>query len=289
MKSIKNVFGIISLSAGIILFGQTTSSLGATATVLVGSGGLRFVPATANILVNDSVIWSWAGSDHSTTSGTPPGTANGLWNSGVFSAPHSFTNTFTTAGSFPYYCSIHFGEGMVGNIIVNNPAVPPVVTITNPASGIVLSAPASLNLAASASVASGSITSVQFFQGTTSLGSLAAPPFSVLVNNLPAADYTFSAVATADSGLTATNSISVNVINASPLVLAAPVVSTPGNFGFSYSSDVGLTYVVQVSVNISSGWTAIDTNTATSNPTVFVDPNASSASSFYRVFRLPNP
>jgi plastocyanin len=289
MKSIKNVFGIISLSAGIILVGQTTSSLGVSATVLVGSGGLRFVPATTDIPVNGSVIWSWAGSDHSTTSGTPPGTPNGLWDSGVNNVPHSFTNTFTTAGTFPYYCSIHFGEGMVGNIIVTNPAVPPVVTITNPASGIVLSAPASLNLAASASVASGSITSVQFFQGTTSLGNLASPPFSVPVNNLPAADYTFSAVATADSGLTATNSISVNVINASPLVLGAPVALTPGQFGFSYSSDIGLTYVVQVAINLASGWTSIDTNTATTNPTVFVDPNASSANSFYRVLRLPNP
>jgi plastocyanin len=289
MKSIKNVFGIIGLSIVTMLFAQTTSTHGASVTVLVGSGGLRFVPATANIPVNDSVIWSWAGSFHSSTSGTPPGTPNGLWDSGVNNLPHSFTNTFTTAGNFPYFCSIHFGSGMVGNIIVTNPAVPPVVTITNPASGIVLSAPASLNLAASASVDSGSIASVEFFQGATSLGSLASPPFSLSVNNLPAAAYTFSAIATADSGLTATNSISVNVINASPLVLGAPVVSSPGHFGFSYSSDVGLTYVVQVSSNFSSGWTSIDTNTATANPTVFVDPTASSASSFYRVLRLPNP
>ncbi len=257
--------------------------------MLVGSGGLVFVPATTDIPVNGSVIWSWAGTFHSTTSGTPPGTPNGLWDSTVNNAPHSFTRTFTTAGTFPYYCSIHFSEGMVGSIIVTNPAVPPVVTITNPASGAILSAPASLNLAASASVASGSITSVQFFQGATSLGNVAAPPFSLPVNNLPAADYTFSAVATADSGLTATNSISVNVINASPLVLGAPVALTPGQFGFSYSSDIGLTYVVQVAINLASGWTSIDTNTATTNPTVFVDPNASSASSFYRVLRLPNP
>jgi len=124
MKSIKNVFGIIGLSIVTMLFAQTTSTHGASVTVLVGSGGLRFVPATANIPVNDSVIWSWAGSFHSSTSGTPPGTPNGLWDSGVNNLPHSFTNTFTTAGNFPYFCSIHFGSGMVGNIIVTNPAVP---------------------------------------------------------------------------------------------------------------------------------------------------------------------
>jgi len=54
---------------------------------------------------------------------------------------------------------------MVGNIIVTNSAVPPVVTITNPASGTVLSAPASLKLTASANVASGNVTNVEFFAG----------------------------------------------------------------------------------------------------------------------------
>ena len=289
MKAIKNVVGIISLIIGIMLFGQPTAALGVSTTVLVGSGGLVFVPATASIPVNGSVIWSWAGNFHSTTSGTPPGTANGLWDSGVNNAPHSFTNTFTSAGTFPYFCSIHFSEGMVGSIIVSNSAVPPVVTITNPASGTVLSAPASLALAASASVSSGSITNVQFFQGATSLGNLAAPPFSVTVNALPAADYNFSAVATADSGLTATNSISVSVITPSPLIISSPSRSQVGQFQFSYSSDAGLTYVVQVSTSLSSDWTSIATNTATASSTGFTDPNATSATSFYRVLRLPNP
>jgi plastocyanin len=289
MKAIKNVFGIINLVIGIMLFGQPTSTLGQSATVLVGSGGLRFVPATTNIPVNGSVIWSWAGNFHSSTSGSPPGTPNGLWDSHVNNAPHSFTNTFTSAGTFPYYCSIHFGSGMVGSIIVNSAAAPPSVTITNPASGTVLSAPASLTLAASASVASGSITNVQFFQGAASLGNLTAPPFSVQVNNLPAADYTFSAVATADSGLTATNSISVTVINPTPLIISSPSLPNAGHFQFTYSSDAGLTYVVQVSTDLLSDWTSIATNTATANPTSFTDPNATSATSYYRVLRLPNP
>ncbi len=178
---------------------------------------------------------------------------------------------------------------MVGNILVTNPAVPPLVTITNPASGSVLSAPASFSLAASASVASGSITNVQFFQGSTSLASIAAPPFMVPVNNLAAAAYTFSAVATADSGLTATNSISLNVINPSPLVISFPVLLNPGLFQFTYTSDPGLSYVVEVATDIYSGWTATATNTATSSLSIFIDSNAPPSSSFYRVFRQPNP
>jgi plastocyanin len=289
MKASKNTFGIHSLIIVTLLLVQTIVSPGRTATVLVGSGGLVFVPATTNILVNDTVTWSWVGNFHSTTSGAPPGTTNGLWNSGVHNPPYSFSQSFTNAGTFPYYCSIHYSSGMVGSIIVSGPAMPPVVTITNPATGTVLSAPASLKLAASASVASGSVTNVQFFEGSTPLASLTAPPFAVSVTNLAAATYTFSAVATADSGLTATNAISLNVINARSLVISAPGGAGSGHFGFSYSSDPGLKYVVQVSTNLTSGWTAIATNTASANPTGFVDPNAHSASSFYRVLRLPNP
>lgn len=75
------MFRIINLSVGIILFGQTASSLGVSATVVVGSGGFKFVPATTDIPVNGSVIWSWAGSGHSATSGTPTGTPGKLWTS----------------------------------------------------------------------------------------------------------------------------------------------------------------------------------------------------------------
>ncbi len=291
MKAIKKLFGRPAVAATAALLAGATSAISVSVTVLVGngSGGLVFVPATSTIPVNGSVIWSWAGNFHSTTSGSPPGTPNHLWDSGVNNPPHSFTNTFNSAGNFPYYCSIHYGLGMVGNILVTNAAVPPLVTITNPASGTVLSAPASVNLAASASVASGSVANVQFFEGSIPLASVTAPPFAVPVANLAAATYTFTAVATADSGLTATNAISVNVINASPLIISAPGGATPGHFGFSYSSDPGLKYAVQVSTNLNSGWTAIATNTASANPTGFVDANAHSASSFYRVRRLPNP
>jgi plastocyanin len=292
MKSTKNLFRLISLTAGVASFLTAISSFAGSITVTVGTGGaLVFTPSTATVPVNTSVIWSWSGSPHSTTSGNS-GTPNGLWDSGVHNPPNSFTNTFNSAGTFPYYCSIHFREGMLGTIIVTNaavPPVPPVVTITSPTSGAVLSAPASLTLAASASVSSGNITNVQFFQGANSLGSVASAPYSLAVNNLSAAAYTFSAVATADSGLTATNSVSVSVINPSALSISSPVFSAPRQFQFTYASDIGLTYVVQVSTNFASGWTSITTNTATANPTIFTDSNAASADAFYQVLRLPNP
>jgi plastocyanin len=292
MKAIKNIFQFCGLGVGAIFFSHAIATSAATATVLVGSGGLKFVPAVTNISSGDSVVWSWAGSPHSTTSGTN-GAASGLWDSGVNGNPHSFTNTFNAGGTFSYYCSVHYPEGMTGAVVVTSLTtsnIPPTVTITNPASGTTLSAPASLTLTANATDSDGTVTNVQFLIGATSLGNVAAPPFSIAANNLSAADYIFSAVATDNNGATATNSILVHVINPSPVNISALSIPSPNHFQFSYASDIGLSYVVQVSTNLLTGWASIATNSpATANPTIFTDPNATSGSSFYRVGRLPNP
>lgn len=62
--------------------------------------------------------WVWAGSFHSSTSGSPPGTPDHRWDSGVQNAGFTFDHQFTGAGTFHYYCSIHFSFGMVGTITV---------------------------------------------------------------------------------------------------------------------------------------------------------------------------
>lgn len=266
-----------------------------TTVVQVGNGGLVFSPATASLPVHGRVIWNWSGTFHSTTSGTVNGfnaTPDGLWDSGVnTSLPYSFTNTFDDAGTFPYYCSIHFSSGMTGTIIVTNlaaPNLPPTVSITNPANNITLSAPATFTLAANATDADGSIANVQFLQGATSLGNVVAAPFSISVNDLAAGDYTFSAVAGDNGGLTATNSITVHVINPTPVTISAPAALAAGQFQFSYTADIGLTYVVEISTNLLD-WQPVATNTANANPATFTDANATGGSAFYRVRRQPNP
>jgi hypothetical protein len=113
-------------------------------------------------------------------------------------------------------------------------------------------------------------------------------PYSVAVNNLGAGDYTFSAVATDDGGLSATNAIVVHVVTPVPIVLSAILRPSPTSFQFSYSANVGLQYIVLRSGDLSS-FTPISTNTAASNPVTFLDNGAAGAANFYRVGRLPNP
>jgi plastocyanin len=91
----------------------------ATIDVQVAADGLKFTPQNVTINVGDTVRWTWVGSGHSTTSGTP-GHPDGMWDSGVQSAGFTFSFTFTTPGTFNYFCSPHgLCCGMIGSVTVN--------------------------------------------------------------------------------------------------------------------------------------------------------------------------
>jgi plastocyanin len=239
-----------------------------------------FSPASVTINVKDQVKWTWQGYYHSTTS------TAGLWDSGVNNTGYTYSFTFNNAGSYPYMCSYHY---FTGSVVVQAAAnSPPTIAITSPTNGAVLSAPASLTLQATAADSDGSVTNVQFFQGATSLGSAQTAPYSIAVSGLSAANYTFSAVATDNGGLTATNSITVKVITPSPDTLGSIKRVSSTGFQFTYAADVGLRYQVEQSSDLRT-WTSVGTNTATSNQVLFQDTAASGSSRFYRVERLPNP
>ena len=121
----------LAVSVGIVVavlaFNPTVGNA-ATVTVTVGDGALRFAPSSVTIHPGDTVRWTWSTSHHSSTSGTP-GAPNGLWDSGILLQGASFTRTFSTVGSFPYYCTPHgLCCGMTGMVTVTNPTGPPIVT-----------------------------------------------------------------------------------------------------------------------------------------------------------------
>jgi plastocyanin len=238
-----------------LCFGGAVSGFAATANVSVGSGGLVFTPATTSIAVNDLVIWTWGGPasiPHSTTSGTVVITAtstnkvpNGLWDSGVAIGPHSFTNIFSSAGSFPYYCQVHYTNNMTGTIIVTG--LPPVISITNPVSGALFIAPANVTIQAAATDPNNgvSVTNVQFLVGQTVLTNKTAAPFSAVTNNLAADGYILSAIASDSAGLKATNSVNI-IVDAPPMLT---ITNPPG--GITLSAPASVT--IQVSASDSDG------------------------------------
>ena len=121
---------VILIGAVVGLAGGVASAAAATITVTIGPGGQRvFSPANATIHPGDTVHWVWGSSFHSTTSGSPPGTPDGKWDSAIQNQPFSFDQTFTTTGTFHYFCRVHFAEGMVGAVTVV--AKPPRLWVSN--------------------------------------------------------------------------------------------------------------------------------------------------------------
>ena len=95
------------------------------------------------------------------------------------------------------------------------------VTITNPDEGQSFTAPASITISATASVSEGSITKVEFYNGTTKLGEDATSPYSYSWTNVSAGNYSLKAKAIDGEGNSAINSVTITVMapsNTSPTV-----------------------------------------------------------------------
>jgi hypothetical protein len=164
---------------------------------------------------------------------------------------------------------------------------PPSVSITNPVSGTAFSAPANITLQATAEDTDGSVTQVEFFNNGTSAGVLTTPPYTLMVTNLSAAVYTFSAVATDNLNATTTNSINVTVTNA-PAAPAPVQIVNPGfqfgAFDFSFLTQTGYTYTVQFATELDPiNWIDLTNFPGDGSVAQVSDTTATNLSRWYRV------
>ncbi len=82
---------------------------------------------------------------------------------------------------------------------------PPAVALTTPTNGASYTASASVSLTADAATQFNSLTGVAFFAGTTLLGSVTNPPYTLTATGLAAGSYTLTAIAVDGSGLGGTS------------------------------------------------------------------------------------
>jgi len=99
--------------------------------------------------------------------------------------------------------------------------LPPSVSITNPVDGASFPASTPVTINASASDPDGSVTSVEFFDGATSLGVDTTAPYSVNGSFYPGS-HSLTAVATDNLGLSATSAVISLTITSTPI--ANPIV-----------------------------------------------------------------
>jgi hypothetical protein len=108
--------------------------------------------------------------------------------------------------------------------------VPPTVSLTSPANGATLVAPATVSLAATATDTDGSVARVDFYAGTTLLASDATAPYEFAWNAVAAGGYALTAKAVDDDGASTTSAaVNVTVTSSAPAApsgLGATAVST---------------------------------------------------------------
>ena len=120
--------------------------LAAQTTHVVNLNAQSFSPANITIQAGDTVMWNWNVGFHDVLSGTG-GIQDGIFASGAPTfGPNTFSVTFDQAflsanpvagNSYDYYCSIHVGVGMTGNVTVDCAAdLLPYGGTTNPAGSL---------------------------------------------------------------------------------------------------------------------------------------------------------
>lgn len=145
----------------------------------------------------------------------------------------------------------------------------PSIAITGPTEGTVYPAdPASVTITATASDTDGTIASVEFFSGTTSLGVATLPPYSVTAS-LGAGTHTLTAVATDDGG--------AQTISSPVHITVGGPPSAPGNLVAAAQSTTGILLTWTDSSASENGFEIYQSFTGTEYTSIgTVDPNTTS-------------
>ncbi len=223
--------------------------------------------------------------------------SNGVAVGAVPVAPFAFTASSLAAGSYQLTAvataaGVSATSAVVNISVTNAAASPPVVTvaITNPPNGAAFTAPANVTIEAGTTVTNGTVTNVEFFANSIDLGSIQNTPFNFTASNLVAGSYSLTAVASA-GGISATSLVvGISVTNAAsgqPVNITAPGI-TGSQFTFNYTTQVGLSYVIESSSNLVL-WLPLMTNVGSGGPLQFSDTFNPSGVMYYRVGQSSAP
>jgi endoglucanase len=209
------------------------------------------------------------------------------------SNPYQYTISSATAGSYSLTAKATDNDGAtktstavdvtVSNIVSTN--IIPTVSITSPSNGSSYSTGTSITISASASDSDGTVSKVEFFNGSTKLGEDTSSPYQYIIASAVAGTYNLTAKATDNSGGTKTStavSVSVTSITASGCNFGTPTTVSLPTFDratFSYVYVLGtnkpsITNIKTFSINWDSNGktlTKFAVNTKNGLPDFYVD------------------
>ena len=144
--------------------------------------------------------------------------------------PYSITWTNVTTGSYNL-TAVATDNGGLSTIStpvvvsVYTPNLPPTVSITTPVNNSIFPSPASVSITATAADADGTITRVDFYNGSTLIGTANTSPYTIVWPNVPVGNYLLTAKAIDNGSLVTTSSVVAVLVNAPPTVS----ITSPAN------------------------------------------------------------
>ncbi|MCB2406506.1 Ig-like domain-containing protein [Hymenobacter lucidus] len=179
-------------------------------------------------------------------------------------APYSYTWTGVAAGTYSLTAKATDNANATTtsaavSVTVNTASNPaPTVSITSPANGAAFTAPASVTITANAADVNGTVSKVEFYNGTTKLGEDLAAPYSFSWTSVAAGSYSLTARATDNGGAVTTSAtVSITVNGA----------QTGTNLALNKPTTTSSTEAPEM-----GGALAVDGNAATRWASAFADP-----------------
>lgn len=161
----------------------------------------------------------------------------------------------------------------------------PTIALTGPANNTSFTGPADITLEADAADTDGTISQVDFYSGTTLLGTAASSPYTFNWSGVPAGTYSLTAKATDDLGITTTSAVAnidVTKAPASAVTIASPTWNGTA-FTLKFPTAIGYSYSVEYTDALTPiAWQAL-TNFDGDGTTVSVTNLTSAAQRIYRV------
>ena len=201
--------------------------------------------------LNNAVFSAPATINVTATASDADGTISGVTFSGAgatvtdVTSPYVTTWTNVSAGTYKIYANVRDNNGGVGADTITVTVVPavnqsPVVKITAPLNNAVFTAPATINVIATASDADGTISGVTF-SGAGATVTDVTSPYSTTWNNVAAGTYKIVTNVRDNNGGVGTDTITVTVV---PAVNQNPVVSITSplnNASFNAPANITIT------------------------------------------------
>ena len=142
-------------------------------------------------------------------------------------SPYAYTWNSVPIGNYPLTAKAIDSKGATATSAIATvhvkANVAPSVSLTAPANNSSYTAPAAINLAATASDTDGTVAKVEFYQGATRLATVTTAPYTYAWTNVPGGTYSLTAKATDNKGAITTSAAVIVKVNKAPTVsITAP-------------------------------------------------------------------